>query len=273
METRARYVLIGLFSVLAMLAGLGFFLWLAKVEINRRYAQYDILFDDVTGLGQASAVSYNGVTVGKVISIALDRSDPAKVSVRIEIAAETPIREDTIAKLASQGVTGVSFVALEGGSPDSPRLTRQNGAPLPVITVELTNVQGLIQDAPDLLSEAIDLLRELSRFTTEENRASVAGIIGNIESTTGRLDAVMTNLTETSADISVAADRIAQFADTLGPIAVKMDAALTSANEIITNRVPDVIDRIDSAVAEIADNLEQIEAAVVLAGIKTDGSK
>ncbi|MEY3306667.1 MAG: hypothetical protein RLZZ413_705, partial [Pseudomonadota bacterium] len=32
METRANYVLIGLATVIAILAGLGFFLWLAKVQ-------------------------------------------------------------------------------------------------------------------------------------------------------------------------------------------------------------------------------------------------
>ena len=57
-----------------------------------------------------------------VLTIALDRDDPALVRVRIEIFASTPVRTDTIATLASQGVTGVAFIALEGGSAEADRL-------------------------------------------------------------------------------------------------------------------------------------------------------
>lgn len=53
METRANYILIGAFTLLSMLGALGLFLWLAKVEIDRQYAYYDILFEDVSGLGAA----------------------------------------------------------------------------------------------------------------------------------------------------------------------------------------------------------------------------
>jgi phospholipid/cholesterol/gamma-HCH transport system substrate-binding protein len=119
METRARYILVGIFTLLSLVAALGFILWLAKVQIDRTYAQYDIVFDTVAGLGQASAVQYNGVDVGKVLNIALDRFDPSLVRVRIEIYASTPIRQDTMATLASMGVTGVSFVALAGGIADA----------------------------------------------------------------------------------------------------------------------------------------------------------
>jgi sulfonate transport system permease protein len=48
-------------------------------------------------------VQYNGVTVGEVLTIALDPVDPAKVRVRIEIYASTPIRTDTVATLAQRG--------------------------------------------------------------------------------------------------------------------------------------------------------------------------
>ena len=112
METRANYVLIGLATVIAILAGLGFFLWLAKVQIDRTYAQYDILFDTAAGLGKAAPVRFNGVDVGQVLSIDLDRSRPELVRVRIEVAAGTPVRQGTEATLQSQGVTGVSFVSL-----------------------------------------------------------------------------------------------------------------------------------------------------------------
>ncbi len=143
-KTRARFVLIGLFTLLGFLGGLGFILWLAKVQLDRTYAQYDIVFSTVAGLSSTGAVRYNGIDVGKVLGMAQDRADPALVRVRIEIYASTPIRTDTIATLASQGVTGVSFIALEGGSADAERLL-----PVPPATVPVHPVGNVGGAGPD----------------------------------------------------------------------------------------------------------------------------
>lgn len=188
METRARYVLVGAFTLFGLLAALGFILWLAKVQIDRTYAQYDILFDTVAGLGTSSAVRYNGVDVGTVLAIALDRENAALVRVRIEIYASTPVRADTMATLASQGVTGVSFVALEAGSSDAPRLERIPPAPVAVIQSKPSVVQELMVGAPELLNDANLLIQDIRGFTTRENRAAIAGILENVENATARID-------------------------------------------------------------------------------------
>ena len=60
METRANYILIGLFTLLAILGTLGFFIWLASIQIDRQYATYGILFDDVSGLDASGDVLFNG---------------------------------------------------------------------------------------------------------------------------------------------------------------------------------------------------------------------
>ena len=91
METRANYVLIGAFTLAGILGALGFFLWLAKVEVDRQYAYYVTMFEDVTGLGQAGDVRYNGLIVGRVIGLDLDEDDPSLVRVRMELDADTPV--------------------------------------------------------------------------------------------------------------------------------------------------------------------------------------
>lgn len=132
METRARFILMGFFTILGFVVGLGFLLWLAKVQLDRTYAQYDILFGTVAGLSQTSPVRYNGVDVGHVLTIALDRDDPALVRVRVELFASAPVRTDTIATLAAQGLTGVTFIALEGGRAEAEHLkpVPPNGVPV-----------------------------------------------------------------------------------------------------------------------------------------------
>ena len=233
METKASYVLVGTVTLLAIIAGLGFFLWLAKVQIDRTYARYDILFDSVAGLGNASPVRFNGVDVGQVLSIDLSRSDPSRVRVSIEVSANTPVRQGTIARLESQGVTGVSFVGLEGGVPDAPALDRDPLTGVPVIPSETSVVQGLIDDAPDLLEEAISLLKDLSKFTSEENRTAVADILKNVDAATERLDVALSNVDQITQDISEGVDQIASFTGRLDSVADKAEVALGTADRAL----------------------------------------
>lgn len=227
METQARYLLVGVFTIACLLAGLGFTLWLAKVQINRTFTQYDTVFDTVAGLGQASAVQYNGVDVGKVLTIELDRADPAKVRVRIEIYASTPIRIDTMATLASQGVTGVSYVALEGGSATSAPLLPVPPANVAVIMSKPSLIQGLITDAPDLLAEAILLMKDIRAFTTPENGEAITEILKNVEIATARIDDMATKVDNMMA----AAQATLARADTALTTA---EAAFTTADETLT---------------------------------------
>ena len=151
METRANYVLIGACAIIGIVLGLGFFVWLAKFQIDRQYAYYDVLFDNVAGLSRAGDVRFSGLSVGQVVSLDLAGDEGGQVRVRVEVAADTPIHEGATAQLQSQGVTGVSAVAITPGDTSKP-LLRQGGG-VPVIQGQRSVVQSLTEDAPDLLTE------------------------------------------------------------------------------------------------------------------------
>ncbi len=253
METQARYILVGTFTLAAIVALLGFLLWLAQVEINRAYAQYDIVFDTVSGLSQDGVVRYNGVDVGTVLSIDLDRENPQFVRVRIEISAVTPVRQDTVATLSSQGVTGVSFVALEGGSPTSDPLIAVPPAPVPVIASQPSVVQELTDAAPDLLKEAIALIEDVRQFTTPENRDAIAAILKNVESVTARVDALATRA---ETVVSAAEATLARTDAAL----TKAEAAFSSANAVISNDIPGLIDSLKATVADVGDTAAELKA-------------
>lgn len=250
METQARFVLIGLFTVLGFLAGLGFLLWLAKVQIDRTYAQYDIVFDTVAGLSETGAVRYNGVDVGKVLTIALDRSNPSLVRIRIEIYASTPVREDTIATLASQGVTGVAFIALAGGSAEAARLAAIPPDDVPVIRSESSAVQTLLEDAPSLLAEAIALISEVRSFITPDNREAVARILTDLSDATSRIEELAKRAETTLAAVEAT---LAQADATL----LAAQTGIGHADVLLTDQAPVVmaslLDAADAAVVAMAD--------------------
>jgi len=248
METRARFVLIGLFTILGLVAMLGFVLWLAKVQIDRTYAQYDILFGTAAGLSQTAAVRYNGVDVGSVVAIALDRDDPALVRVRIEIFASTPVRTDTIATLASQGVTGVAFIALEGGSAGADRLQAVPPAELPVIRSERSVVQDLMVTGPDLLAEATALIAEVRSFASPENRDAVAGILVNLQQATGRIDALATRAEASLTKVDGVLDAV--------------ETGLGATDGLLARDIPALIADLRSAVASTTAAMTALRGVV-----------
>ena len=270
METKASYVFIGAFTLLAIFAGLGFFLWLAQVEINKTYTQYDILFDQAGGLSQSSPVRFNGVDVGKVLKIALDRTQESKVRVRIEVAANTPIRQGTEATLSQQGVTGVGFVGLEGGTTDDPRLPVDPVSEVAEIPSKPTAVQSLIEDAPDLLKQAQTVMNNIGQFTTQENADHVTQILANLDKSSGQLSSLMDDLSKASGALSGAADNIASFSDKLDKVATNADGAITDARGAIATINTSLTD-VTGAVADFRKAMA--DARSTLANIDTFAAK
>ena len=136
METRASYIVVGLFVILGMIAMLAAAVWITGHRADQKTALYDIYFDgNVAGLRPGNPVQYRGIPVGAVTGMRIDPENVERVLVTIEIRAETPIKTDTQATLALQGITGVAYVQLTGGTQDAPFLTAERGQKRPVIAM------------------------------------------------------------------------------------------------------------------------------------------
>ncbi|MEO0381409.1 MAG: MlaD family protein, partial [Pseudomonadota bacterium] len=224
METKANYVLIGLFTLAGIAGALGLLLWLAKVEVDRQYAYYDILFADVSGLGTASDVRYNGLPVGQVVDLGLDEADSSQVRVRIEVSADTPVNTETVAKLQSQGVTGVSFVGLSGGSATSTALA--DGSEIPS---ERTALQTVFEGAPVVLDRAVELLENVNDVFDSGNRDAVSDMLDNLASASARIDTVLEDFESLSGDLGSAAREIASFTERLDAVSDTAETTLRTA--------------------------------------------
>ena len=111
METRANYVLIGGFTLLASVFLLLFALWAAKFSSDRNWREYQVIFTEpVTGLTEGGGVQYNGISVGTVDKLSLAPDDARKVVALLKLKADAPVKVDTRAKLSQQGSTGVPLM-------------------------------------------------------------------------------------------------------------------------------------------------------------------
>jgi phospholipid/cholesterol/gamma-HCH transport system substrate-binding protein len=170
METRANYVLIGLFTLGVIAGGFGFVYWFNTIGGAGERAPYRIVFEgSVSGLHPGAAVLFNGIRVGEVTALKLDPTAPRDVIALVTVDKAVAVRSDTMVSLEYQGVTGVASIALRGGSIDAPRPA---GDP-PTLTVDATGAQDVTQAAREAMRR-IDAL-------VSDNEAVLKGALKNIE--------------------------------------------------------------------------------------------
>ncbi len=234
METKANHILIGAFTLLLVFMGLGFVAWFAKVEIDQEFNYYDIYFEEsVSGLSVAGDVRYNGVPVGKVKTIELDPKNPSQVRVTVEVSKSTPVKVDSIAMLQFQGITGVSFVQLSGGTAGNPPPRAQEGERYPVIQSQTSPLEELFAGAPNLINRAIILVDSLSKIVDQKNRGNIATVLDNVaatsESVRNRVDEVESLLSQAEA----MARELTETAEAITQLSNKAEITVDAATGIV----------------------------------------
>ncbi len=221
METRAGYLIVGIFVLLSLVGVLGFFLWLAQTDFEYKTKFYTIYFQgSVTGLTLGGSVNYLGVPVGIVKNIDLDPNNLERVKITVAIKDTIPIKEDASASLELQGLTGYKFVQITGGGKDSPLLLAKEGQPYPVIPSRYSGVEEIMTTLPRMVNKFTNLIDRINTTFNEENRARLANILKNTESLSKELSDSAVPLNSLIHNL----DRLSQSAHgTLGKIDTATD--------------------------------------------------
>ena len=232
METRANFLLIGALTLAGFAGMLAFLMWFAKIELDRQFDYYDVLFPEVSGLARASQVRFAGLPVGQVLDMQLAEDGSGRVRVRLEVARDTPVRVDSRASLESQGVTGMSLVGITAGSPDAPLLDDGTGA-VPVIPSAPSALQTLTDQGPEIIENLNTVAEQLTVLFGTDNQTRVANILDNIERSSASLDSALADVSAATAAISDTAGSIAGFGEHVAGLADSAQETLGKANEAI----------------------------------------
>lgn len=243
METRANYVLIGGFVLALMVSLLVFVVWLGKFQFDRDYARYDIYFDrSVSGLKVSSPVSYRGINVGEVTDIRIDPASVERVLVTVEIDAETPIRTDTVATLAIEGLAGGTYVLLAGGTEAAAPVSAPPGRKRPVIASQPSPIETVIESAPQLLERLTKLVDQASALLNSDNQVAVGETLAAVRDISTSLAAQSDVITATISDAASTADNLKQMSEDwkgisaqlrtdLAHLATRADTALAAVEQ------------------------------------------
>ena len=139
-----------------------------------------IVDESVAGLNLNAPVKFNGVDVGKVRAIELDHANPNRVNLLFAIERGTPVREDTIAVLKTQGLTGIAYVELSGGAADSPPLGILAGNDYPVIRTKPSLSARLENILTSVLTKLDGTSNAINAILGPENQAAFKSALADI---------------------------------------------------------------------------------------------
>jgi phospholipid/cholesterol/gamma-HCH transport system substrate-binding protein len=275
METRASYVAVGSFVLLLIAAFLVFVVWLGRVSFQESADRYLIYFTGpVTGLQEGSAVRVRGIPVGQVVDMRFDPDDISRIRVTIEVQEDTPIRADSVATLDIQGITGVPFVQISGGSEGAPALTVVGDEEYPIIPSRPSTIQAVVESAPLILERAVRLLAAAEGFLSQENQESISRTLANVADMTtmlageservrsliGSVDGLVMELRVDAARISDQLDATLTAVNGDAQSISRDAAAAVREFRALTTTLTQIAEKVDATVTQIGPNLARFSS-------------
>ncbi len=213
-------------------------LWLAAGGAwHKSYVLYRAIEDEsVAGLNLNAPVKYNGVDVGKVQKIELDAVNPSRVNLLFAIEQGTPIKEDTIAVLKTQGLTGIAYVELSGGAVGSPPLLASAGSDYPVIRTKPSLAARLENVLTDVLTKLDSTSNNINAILSVENQTALRNALADIATVArtfaARKDTIDAGIIHAGRTLQSTAQATAQMGAVLDRIGRSADAVEKMGSEV-----------------------------------------
>jgi phospholipid/cholesterol/gamma-HCH transport system substrate-binding protein len=268
METKANYVLIGLFT-LAVIAGVfGFVYWFQNIGGTAERTYYRVVFDGaVSGLRTGANVLFNGILVGEVTGLKLDPKQPKLVAATISVDKNVEIHSDAEVGLEFQGLTGVAQVSIKGGTTSAPVLVGSKADP-PTLTAPPAATM-------DFTQAARDTLRRLDDFVAD-NQGVFKDTLKNIDTfstalarNSDRIDKITQGLQDlaggddgNSGKINEAVDKISDAVKSYKTLADNLDKRTAEITEGINHLTGNANKQIEIVGADLHRTLGTIDTAV-----------
>lgn len=255
MESKINYTLVGAFVLILTLAIIIFVTWLSAGFTTKHYHTYLVVMNEsVAGITTNSTVKYNGVDVGSVKQISLNKENPRQVRLLIQVEKHTPITAGTTATLNSQGLTGITYIALQGSDTNQAALNIEPGEQYPIIKSTPSLFIRLDTALRDLTLNMNQITQDINGVLGGENRERFSKILSNLNDTTNHLAAQSQQLDSILINTAKSTQLFPSLINTLA------QRTLPSTNEVLNN-----LTLMSDNLLELSDNLKQ-NPAVLLRG-------
>ena len=242
MERNAHYAMVGVVSLVLLLGLALFVVWLARIQFVRQYDLYDVDFQGpVRGLSAGGEVYFNGIRVGEVTKLSLDRNRPNRVVARIRISSDSPVRVDSIATLEPLGITGVNYIQLTAGTLNKPLL--KDVTPddkVPVIHSSRGSLESLLEGGGTVLARAVDALDRVNKLLSDQNIKTISDTFTDVHSITTEL-----------ASRKDLIEHLDETIESANDTTKKINALTDSANQLVNGDAKRTLKNLADAAEEI----------------------
>jgi phospholipid/cholesterol/gamma-HCH transport system substrate-binding protein len=266
METKANYVAVGAFVLACVIGLVVTIMWLAGAQYSQEYAYYQASFKGpVTGLGKGTVTRYNGIEVGRITDLAFDPADPQRVIVTLQVQPNLNIREDSVASIDTQGITGASFVEISGGTKNAPLLVAKEGQRYPMIKTKQSTFAQLAQTAPEVVAKLNVAASRINDLLNDDNRRAIARVLANLEETTqviarrsADIDASIVHANQAMANLSEASNSLRPTLEQVDLTIRKYGKVADSADAFITGDGLAQVSNLVGEMRRLVGNLDQL---------------
>lgn len=261
METKANYAIVGFFAVLVIAAAFGFVFWMAEYGRGGTLAPLTIRIPgSANGLSIGSPVRFNGIAVGSVRSLYIDKDDPQFSVAFTEVRADAPVTASTKAVLEIQGLTGAAYIELSGGSATDENILAKaldTGEPA-VLLADQSSVTNLLATADKILKRADDAIGQLQGFITDA-RDPLTNTVKNAET-------FSKSLADNADGIDKFLQSVSALSDSVSGLSGRLDSTLGAAESLFKALNSEKIDKIltntEAFTGNFADASDQIGPAI-----------
>ena len=228
MEDKVNYTLVGAFVLVLGAVLVVAVLWLsAGLGRQQQVDPYQAFIQEsVAGLNLDAPVKYLGVDVGKVSHIAIDPQNSKQVRLGFLIARGTPIKQDSVAVLKTQGLTGIAYVELSGGGAGSPALVATAQGVPPTIPFKPSLSARLENVLTNVLANIDRVSNNLNAVFDADNRAALKSVLADTAALAHALADQKGALGRGIADAARTAQLTAKAGEQLAPVLARIaDAA------------------------------------------------
>ncbi|MET3595814.1 MULTISPECIES: MlaD family protein [Mesorhizobium] len=261
METRANYVIVGIFTLAAILAAFAFVYWTAAIGERGETTLLRVRIPgSASGLGRGSFVLFNGVKVGDVKRVYIDVDNPTVAIADTEIDRMTPITKSTQADIGLAGLTGQANIELRGANPKEVKLLDQaeKEGRVPEIVANPSAVTNLLQTAQNIFTRADKVLSELEGFT-KDVRGPLTQTVKNVETFS---DALAKN----SDGIDKFLSAVSSLSEQLQNVSGRLDSTLKAAegllNSVDKDRIKSIVANVDTVTANLKETSKQFDSTI-----------
>ena len=266
METRANYVIVGVFTLLALLSAFVFVYWTARYGNRTETFEVTIRIPgSAAGLGRGSAILFNGIRVGEVKAVYLDTNDPTVAIAEGAIETTIPLKASTRATIGVQGLTGQSYIEFKGGAANEPNLFGTSQGPIEIIA------------DPSSLNDVVDAARVLvnrAGVVLSTFEGSLDDIRGPITATAKNAEIFSNALAARSGDIDAFLKSAGEISKTLSSASAKLEGTLAKVDDVISAvdpaKVKSTLANVDVISNRLAVSSQGVEALIASAKLTSD---